>query len=282
MRVTFWGVRGCIPAPGPDTNRYGGNTACVQVVTQRGDIIILDAGTGITGLGSHLLAGPFGRGRGRAHLFITHAHWDHIQGFPFFAPVYIPGNRFDIYGQGGASGRLEDILEGQMSPHFNPVQSLRNLGADIAFHELRPGEEVLLGPTRVTTTELPHGTTTILAFRIEDHGRSLVYVPDVSYLAPEDFRRATAFYAGCHCLIHDATYSDEDWTPRKERGFSSVRQAVEAALAANAAQLVLVHYDQDYDDETVDRLLATARRRAQQAGARLRVLAAQEGLTLSC
>ncbi len=282
MKVTFWGVRGCIPAPGPETNRYGGNTACVQVVTQRGDVLILDAGTGITRLGRRLMSGPFGRGRGRAHLLITHAHWDHIQGFPFFAPVYVPGNRFQIYGQGGASGRLEDILEGQMSPHFNPVQSLRNLGADITFHELHPGGQVAIGPTKVTTAELPHGTTSILAFRIEDHGRILVYAPDVSYLEPGDFERAAAFYAGSHCLVHDATYSEEDWQPRKKRGFSSVRQAVQVAGAAQVRTLVLFHYDQDYDDRKVDRLLEEARQSARRAGASLKVVAAREGLTLTC
>src|SRR5262249_6407000 len=131
MEVVFWGVRGSVPAPGPETNRYGGNTSCVELRTAGGDLVILDAGTGIIPLGRKLMAGEHGRGAGEAAVFLSHAHWDHIQGFPFFGPVFVPGNRVTIYGPGRSSPMLEGILEGQMNPHYSPLHTMRNLGAAI-------------------------------------------------------------------------------------------------------------------------------------------------------
>ena len=129
MKIRFWVVRGSIPAPGPDTNRYGGNTSCVSVTTATGHLIILDMGTGLMHLGNHLLASEFGKGRGAATILLSHAHWDHIQGLGFFAPVFIPGNKFELRGHGRSSSMLEGILEGQMNPNFSPLYTLKNLGA---------------------------------------------------------------------------------------------------------------------------------------------------------
>src|SRR5437879_454891 len=140
MDVTFWGVRGSIPAPGPETNRYGGNTSCVAIRTGRGELIILDAGTGIVSLGKQLLAESFGKGQGEATILLSHAHWDHIQGFPFFAPVLVPGNRFQVYGPSRSSGMLDGILEGQMNPHFSPLYTLKNMGASLEIHGVGDGE----------------------------------------------------------------------------------------------------------------------------------------------
>src|SRR5688572_16590953 len=133
MKVRFWGVRGSIPAPGPETNRYGGNTSCVSVMTATGHLIIIDMGTGAVALGRSLMAAEFGKGKGHATILLSHAHWDHIQGFPFFPPIYVPGNRIDIYGAARSSSMLEGILEGQMNPHFSPIQKLKNLGASISI-----------------------------------------------------------------------------------------------------------------------------------------------------
>src|SRR5690349_20446512 len=129
MRATFWGVRGSIPAPGPETNRYGGNTSCISVRTAGGELIIIDMGTGLMHLGNSLLPGEFGKGHGKATNLLSHAHWDHIQGLGFFAPVFIPGNHFVLRGHGKSSSMLEGILEGQMNPNFSPLYTLKNLGA---------------------------------------------------------------------------------------------------------------------------------------------------------
>ena len=127
MQLAFWGVRGSIPAPGPATVRYGGNTSCVSLRPSGGGLIVLDCGTGARNLGMSLMDGPFGQGRGEASILLSHAHWDHIQGFPFFVPLYQPGNRFQIFGVAASSAMLEGILEGQMAPQYFPVQTLKNM-----------------------------------------------------------------------------------------------------------------------------------------------------------
>src|SRR3984885_10662560 len=129
MRLRFWGVRGSIPAPGPETNRYGGNTACVSIATANGGLVIVDMGTGLMHLGNTLMAQSFGKGGGKASILLSHTHWDHIQGLGFFPPVFIPGNHFTLWGPGGSDGMLESILEGQMDPNFSPLQTLRNFSA---------------------------------------------------------------------------------------------------------------------------------------------------------
>ena len=281
MKVTFWGVRGCIPAPGPGTNRYGGNTPCVTVTGDSGTLVILDAGTGMTGLGKQLMSGPFGKGLGRATILLSHSHWDHIQGFPFFAPVYVPGNVLTIHGLGAASARLEDILEGQMNPHFSPIQSLRNLGASIEVHEVTDGTRFAVDDLQVSTIELPHGETSIIAFRIQDHETSLVYAPDVGYPNGQVLDKAIAFYDNADLLIHDTTYSNEDYKKRSNRGFSSFDQAATAAVRAQVRSLSSFHYDQDYDDDMVDKQLLRLRKRLDEhGGSAIRLVGAREGLTV--
>jgi ribonuclease BN (tRNA processing enzyme) len=129
VEVTFHGVRGAIPAPGPETVRYGGNTSCVAIKSSLDRLLILDAGTGIIALGKALLPAGFGKGQGNAAILLSHAHWDHIQGFPFFAPAFIPGNRFAVFGPARSSAVLEGMLEGQVNPHFSPLYTMKNLGA---------------------------------------------------------------------------------------------------------------------------------------------------------
>ncbi|MES1208737.1 MAG: MBL fold metallo-hydrolase, partial [Pseudomonadota bacterium] len=169
MEVTFWGVRGSIPAPGPGTVRYGGNTACVSVRTNSGDLLILDCGTGARNLGLALLAeGPddrFRAGGGEAAILLSHTHWDHIQGFPFFGPLYVPGNAFRIYGPAESSALLEGILEGQMAPQYFPVQTLKNMGARIEIAAVTAGTPFDVFGCRVSAVANPHGRAGAMAFR---------------------------------------------------------------------------------------------------------------------
>ncbi len=296
MKVTFWGVRGSIPAPGPQTNRYGGNTSCITVETKNNGLLILDAGTGIAVLGEHLMKGEFAKGKGRASIVLCHHHWDHIQGFPFFSPVYVPGNHFDLYGHGKAEQRLESVLEGQMNPKFSPVQSLKNLGASFRFHTLEPKIPVMMESVKVTGLPVPHGATTALALRIEEEiekdsnsdsgspcesGKSVVYVSDVGYprqgIAPDIIEH----YQDADLLIHDCTYSPEDHEKRRNRGFSSIYDAAEAASDANVKHLAMFHYDQDYGDEKVDSLRNQLREKLDSLGAsKIELTPAFEGLTI--
>jgi phosphoribosyl 1,2-cyclic phosphodiesterase len=282
MQVTFWGVRGSIPAPGPETNRYGGNTSCVSVRTASGELVILDSGTGIAKLGRKLLAEEFGKGQGRAALLLSHAHWDHIQGFPFFPPIFIDGNQFTIYGASRSSSMLEGILEGQMNPHFSPLYTLKNMGATIDIRAVGEGEGFDVAGLHVRGVLNPHGTTEALAYRLDEAGRSLVYASDAGYPAGGPSEKAIALYHGADILIHDCTYTPEDRARRRERGFSSIECAVDAAVRAQVRHLVMFHYDQDYTDEHVDALRDRTRALldAREGGGRILLTAASEGLTL--
>ena len=281
MKVRFWGVRGAIPAPGPETNRYGGNTSCVSVTGARGQLLILDIGTGVVGLGKQLMAGAMGRGEGRAAVLLSHAHWDHIQGFPFFSPVFVPGNQLEIYGHAHSTDMLEGILEGQMNPHFSPIYTLRNLGAAISFTAVAPGEVHDVDGIQVAAHPNPHGHTSALAFRLEEDGASLVYASDAGYPPEGPGREIVELYAGADLLIHDATYTPADRATRLERGNSSYVDAASAAVAAGARHLVLFHYDQDYADDTVDHMVRACREALDRSGGRaIQLTAAAEGLEI--
>lgn len=285
MDLTFWGVRGSVPAPGPDMNKYGGNTSCVELRTATGALFILDSGTGVIPLGRKLMAGEFGKGAGEAALFLSHAHWDHIQGFPFFPPIFVQGNKFTIYGPGRSSSMLEGILEGQMNPHFSPLYTMRNLGAAIALQPIdgdARDSSVDCRGVRVSGRLNPHGPTTCLAYRFEENGRSLVYAPDAGYPSSGPTEEVRALYRGADVLIHDCTYTPEDRAERMGRGFSSIAEATQAAIDAGVKKLVMFHYDQDYSDDMVDALAERARRMLDEGGGQaIELVPAREGLTLT-
>jgi phosphoribosyl 1,2-cyclic phosphodiesterase len=259
MKIRFWGVRGSIPAPGPETNRYGGNTSCVSVTTAAGGLIIIDMGTGLMHLGNTLMGGNFGKGKGKATILLSHTHWDHIQGLGFFAPVFIPGNNFIVWGPGGSPRALEDILEGQMDPNFSPLQTLKNFSAtfDVRSATAQPSFEA--EGLKVTAREHAHGATTALSFRIEEAGRTFVYASDVGYPDGGPSKDAIAHYRGADVLLHDSTYIPEHQETRRNRGFSSYEEACAAAIEAKVGRLVTFHYDQDYTDDDVDAIVATCK-----------------------
>ncbi|MDX2089229.1 MAG: MBL fold metallo-hydrolase [Kofleriaceae bacterium] len=282
MKIRFWGVRGSIPAPGPDTIRYGGNTACVSVIGEGGGLVIIDMGTGLMHLGASLMSGAFGKGEGRASILLSHTHWDHIQGLGFFAPVFVNGNKFTVWGPGpyGSAEMLEEILEGQMDPNFSPLQTLKNFSALFDVRAANPGQTFETEGFKITAREHPHGATTALAFRIEERGRAFVYASDVGQPvegappAPD----AIEFYRGADALLHDTTYRPVDQELRRNRGFSTYEDAARAAVAAGVKRLVTFHYDQDFTDDDVDALVASCRAALDaQGGQAIQLVPAREG-----
>ncbi len=173
LTVKFWGTRGSVPTPGPQTARYGGNTSCVEVRAQDGTIIVLDCGTGARMLGLDLLktaSHPL-----RINLFIGHTHWDHIQGFPFFTPAFLPDTELNVYAPAGLQRTVEDALAGQMQYSYFPV-TLRDLRSRIHFTELEEGY-LRLGDMMIETQYLNHTAPTI-SFRISSGGATVAYVTD--------------------------------------------------------------------------------------------------------
>jgi len=262
VEVTFHGVRGSIPAPGPETLRFGGNTCCVSIRSASGVLLVLDMGTGIISLGKQLLSTEFGKGRGHGGILLSHAHWDHIQGFPFFAPVFIPGNRFSVFGPAKSAAMLENILEGQVNPHFSPLQTMKNLGASFDLVPVPIDNDpppIVWRGIEVSGRPNPHGPSTCMAYRIEENGRSVVYAPDAGYPDTGPTEEVLRLYQGADLLIHDATYTPEDRTIRRSRGYSSFADAAYAAIRAQVRRLALFHFDQDYSDDAVDGIYARCR-----------------------
>jgi diguanylate cyclase (GGDEF)-like protein len=283
MQVRFWGTRGSIAAPGEKTSKYGGNTSCVEVRAEDGTVIVLDCGTGARELGQHLLSSAVGPLR--LHVFIGHTHWDHIQGFPFFAPVFLPDTELNIYAPAGFQRRVEDAIAGQMQYSYFPV-TLRDLRSRIHFTELEEGF-FRVGEVLVQTQYLNH-TAPTLAYRLSSGGATVAYVTDHepfwkpkgrTFHHPGD-QRHLSFLEGADLIIHDAQYSEEEYAGKIGWGHSTVEYATDIALTTGSSRLALFHHDPAHDDATVARLEAMARERAAAVSRSLEVFAAAEGLTL--
>ncbi len=275
MLVRFWGTRGSIPAPGPHSVRYGGNTACVTVNLDHGPLIILDAGTGIRNLGRHLSQTS---GHCQAFLLLSHGHWDHIQGFPFFAPLNDEHCRIRVMGGPTGTRQLEEILTNQQRETYFPV-ALENAGAEVTFEDLRPGG-VSAGRGHVTDfpTRHPGGGR---GFRIEEAGEVVVYLTDNEL--PESGYEWDFYVNACQgasVLIHDAQYWDSELPDKAGWGHSSCEQATRLALDAGVSQLVLFHHDPDRTDDDVDSMVRACRRLTAQRDPSLIVQAATEGAAL--
>ena len=252
FHVKFWGVRGSIPCPGSHTVRYGGNTSCVemQVGTER---LIFDGGTGIRNLGESLLAEcPL-----RAHLFFTHSHWDHIQGFPFFSPAFIAGNQFKIYGAPSPNqATLKQRLHDQMlHPNF-PVP-LQIMQGDLQFYDIEMGETLQIEDITVETARLNHPGEAV-GYRINWRGLSAAYITDTEHFSDRLDDNVLRLADHTDVMIIDATYTDEEYyNPKQSKvgwGHSTWQEAVKIAKAAQVKQLVLFHHEPSHDDDFLDRI----------------------------
>ena len=261
-------MRGSVPAPGAGTQRYGGNTPCVEV--RAGDRrIILDAGSGLRVLGERLRDAG---GAVHADVLLSHYHYDHLQGLPFFAPLAEPGNHFTFHGPRREGRSVQDVLEGQMVPPYFPVTLDQVARATIDFRSIEPGEPFEIGRVRITSAELEHPGGN-LGYRLEYDGRSVVYATDVEH-TERPAEALVELARGADLLLHDAMYTSEEYEERKGWGHSTWCGALATAQAARVKRLVLFHHDPERDDRALDVLL----RRAQKTFAR--TTAAREGQTL--
>jgi len=293
MKLRFWGTRGSIATPGPGTNHFGGNTSCIELTTPAGGTIVLDCGTGARLLGNQLLANheqPVD-----ASILLTHTHWDHIQGFPFFAPLFVPGNRFRVYGPDEAHISLRDVLAGQMEHHYFPVE-LEQLSARITYQDLTEGRHEIDGLI-IQAQWMNHPSPT-LGYRIEADGVSAAYLSDhephfagiwregaepgrIESIRDEGDRRHAEFMRGADLVIHEAQYTPEEYPAKVHWGHSTYAYAVELAAAAQVRQLVLTHHDPSHDDAFIASIEKRAQELARELGSPLKVLCAHEGCEIS-
>jgi len=296
MKIRFWGTRGSISTPGKETVRYGGNTPCVEVRLPKDKLIILDAGTGIRNLGEALMESGESV---KAYILVTHPHWDHIQGFPFFKPAFVSGNELTIVGGQMDKMTLQKMISDQMNKVYFPIQ-LNELKATLKFLPVEE-EEFSVYDAKVRTMYVNHPTFAI-GFRITCGGKSIVYISDnepfdrkvarsirnvekkiidrYDRTSGDPNQRVFDFVRNADLLIHDTTYTPEEYVDRVGWGHSHYLFTLKVAAEGNVKRLVLFHHDPAHDDDKVDDILKKCKKEIQNRKYRFDCVAAAEGLVL--
>ena len=296
-RLRLWGVRGSIPVPGPSTLRYGGNTTCVEFRAD-GEIIVLDAGSGIRALGNELER-EFNSKSIHVTMLSTHAHWDHIQGLPFFTPAYHEKNSLRLLGYKGVGGGFGAILSRQMAVPFFPVR-LRDLPCDLSIQELTD-MEFSVGPVRVRSRFVNHPGNCV-GYRLDAGAVSIAFVPDnepyefrklhaeaCARATPEQARKFAVteraklveFLSGADILFLDAQYTDEEYQQHIGWGHGSLTTSVDLAVDAKVKKLLLFHHDPNHDDDTIDKMIDKARQLGRERRSKMEIDGAREGAEFS-
>jgi phosphoribosyl 1,2-cyclic phosphodiesterase len=283
---TLWGTRGSVPTPGAQFLRHGGQTSCMQV-SLGDDVVVLDAGSGIRNLGLELAAGP----PRRIHLFITHTHWDHIQGFPFFKPAYMPGFDIVIYGAEAFGKDLRSLFGGQLDRDYFPVQ-MADMRADLTFRHLTENP-VNIGPLKVYW-EFAHHPGATVGYKVNVLGRKLAWFPDNEFLngylgAPElitrdhdavtPYSRLIEFLSDVDVLIHEAQYTTEEYPDKVGWGHSSLPNACVLAKLAGVPRWIVTHHDPLHDDRFLETKLNLTRQLLARIAHPIPVAHAYDGLT---
>jgi len=282
MRVTFWGTRGSIPSPGPQTAHYGGNTSCVEVRLNDGTLLIFDAGTGIRMLGGALMAAP---GPLDAHLFLTHMHWDHIQGLPFFAPAFMESTSLCILGPEEAHYSLEQVLCDQMRRPYYPIP-MHAMAAKMHFNPLTEGSVFRLPGATIEVMAMNHPGQT-LGFRLSAEDKVLVYATDNEPFGIDPVTqhlvqpsRLLDLAADADLLIQDAQYTPAEYPQRLGWGHSTYMDALHLAQQARVKRLALYHHDPAHSDTEIDQVMAHCRSWLHQQQATFTCFAASESKSI--
>ncbi|MES1208738.1 MAG: MBL fold metallo-hydrolase [Pseudomonadota bacterium] len=305
MRVRFWGVRGSLPVPGSKTERYGGNTSCVEIRSAAGTRIIIDAGTGIRRLGKELMREEFESGQGSAHLLISHTHWDHIQGLPFFSPLYKKGNHLYVYARRRDDVHLRAVFASQTDDPYFPT-SIEEAKAGISFRELADSAKFEIAEVDVTCARLNHPYIAT-AYRLSVDGAAVTYVSDTApfsdilfeneYVPQPPARPSTLPEAdrvrlqamrdgvvrlceGADLVIYDTMFTADDYLRIPHYGHSRPSDALDVCREAGARRLALFHHAPERSDAEVDSILEATRGEARAAAIKLDISAAYEGLDI--
>jgi phosphoribosyl 1,2-cyclic phosphodiesterase len=293
MKLRFWGVRGSIASPGPDTARYGGNTTCLEMRPDDGSLILIDGGTGIHRAALSLLSGmPL-----TANIFITHTHWDHIQGLPFFVPIFVPGNTVIVHGPFDAvSGKgIEQVMEVQMQYSFFPVREAE-LRANMQYRSLMPGEKVTIGETVITPILLNHPVVNY-GYRIDCRGKSFFFTgdhePHTNIYAPGDEGYAAyqeifdrqrmeieRSVAGVDVMVADSSYTPDEYKSKVGWGHGTYDSSIALARAAGAKTLFCTHHEPNRTDDALEAAFAAALERNVEAAESMDIQLSREGLIL--
>lgn len=257
MKIKFWGVRGSVPTPWAEAMKVGGNTSCVQVITDDPEqMIVLDAGTGIRMMSKELVAQNQHAPR-EIHLLLTHTHWDHIQGLPFFRLLNYPENHVHIYGADKPDKTLEQVLRDQMRYEYFPL-SLDQVQAKLSFHPISEGEHEIAG-VKVTAAEFKHPGG-VFGYRLESQGQVLVYATDMEYTRDDLDENLIQFAQGADLLIYDAQYTLKELEYKTGWGHSSHLAAAQLAKQSQVKELYLFSHDPDHSDSELEVMEAEAQK----------------------
>jgi phosphoribosyl 1,2-cyclic phosphodiesterase len=298
MEITFWGVRGSYPVPGRDTVRYGGQTSCVEVRTAGGQVLVIDAGTGLRALGQKLAREARGVA-GTHHILLSHVHWDHIQGLPFFEPAYVPGTRIHVYALLTAADELQQVIGGITRHEFFPMP-LSAVPADFEFHEVEPGAAMTFADARVLPIALNHPFGSV-GYRVDADGTSVAYVADTApfteVLHKQHFlpglepltdddrgaleamqRELVAAVHGCDTVVYDTHFLPEEYARYPHYGHSTPEHALDIVAGNGVRRLILYHHAPSHTDDQMDEIAARYKALGAQRG--VDVVTACEGMML--
>jgi phosphoribosyl 1,2-cyclic phosphodiesterase len=279
MRIKVWGCRGSLPTPGRDTVRYGGNTTCLEIRLNDGTLIIADAGSGIRRLGTTLLEEE---NLTELHLFVTHAHWDHLTGFPFFGLAYSSKYRIHVRGGPRAKRSLAKYLKRQMGPPFFPVP-FKAMKAKFLFTDADP-RRTSIGSAQIIPVRLNHPGGGY-GFKLIEGNKAFVFLPDneldLAYEHGRTKKEYVDFCRGAALLMHDAQYTDDEYESTKVGwGHTKLSSAVELGIRAEVQRLGLFHHDPNHTDEDMDRFVDLCREQIAQAGSKVECFGSKEDMEI--